>query len=571
MMKSRITKGILSIAFLLFTVSVAVAQQTITKEIKVCDTDVRPINLGEDVIGISLTPRGGTWAEVKPTSPYTTVIKNNVSNIFVAIDRQPGKYAFVYTAKNNVCMTNGDKAIAVIEILETPKPIHINVALCEGETKDIILNDYISTTLKTKYPTGIVFKDNANTVLAGSTLPISATFEGTDTATYEVAALTADACNTKAVITLNVTRTKENITANDLIGTKTFCVSALPPSINLNNELGLAGNGDWQIDVATIPITANGVINLTGATAGTHKYKFTANGASSCIAAGTLATYTIEIVEDMTTLITTEGNLNVCKIRNPKRKIELQSILNISIPINAGEWTPDATNPPNSVDVTDGYFEVEDAIPGTYTYNFKVSNAINLCGLENKEGTVKIILENGGNFFDGEVQICSANVPTELDLSTHVSGLLGNTVEWYQFDGTTAIPTGKINPSQLAVGTHKYVYKTGATDCKSEGTLYVTIEDTITNFTNKQVSYCLTDDGADAINLKEILGVAGVPGSWTTTVTGTNYNTTTQVFNGKAQGIGTYTFTFTADATAGCGLAGKTATITVKITDTLIP
>lgn len=570
MMKSRIIKATLSIILLFFTISVAVAQQTITKEIKVCDTDVRPINLGEDVIGISLTPRGGTWAEVKPESPYTTVIKNNVSNIFVAIDRQPGKYAFVYTAKNNVCMTNGDKAIAIIEILETPKPIHINVALCEGETKDLNLNNYVSNTLKTKYPTGITFKNSNGNTLVGGILPISATFQGTDTATYTIAALTANACNTKATITLDVTRTKETINTKDLTGEKTFCISALPPNLNLNNELGIAGNGTWSATSTTIPIN-NGIIDFTGATIGTHNYIFTFDGTSPCIPAGTEANFVVNIMEDMTTLIATEGSLNICKTRNPQRKIELQSILNISIPINAGEWTPDAGNPSNSVDVTNGYFEIEDAPIGTYIYKFRISNAIDLCGLENREGTVKIILEDGGNFFDGEVQICSANVPTELDLSTYVSGLSGYTVEWYQFDGTTVIPTGKINPSQLAVGTHKYVYKTGAADCKSEGVLYVTIEDVITNFTNKEVSYCLTDDGADAINLKEVLGVAGVPGNWTTTVTGPNYNATTQVFNGKTQGKGTYTFTFTADTTAGCGLAGRTATVTVKITDTLIP
>lgn len=571
-MKNKIIKTILSIALLLFTVSVTVAQKTITKKIEVCDTNVRPISLGEDVMGISLTSTGGTWAEVKPEVPYTTVVKNNVSNIFVAIDRQPGKYAFVYTAKNNVCMTNGDKAIAIIEILETPKPIHINVALCEGETKDIILNDYISTTLKTKYPTGIVFKNNTGTVLNGGVLPISATFEGIDTATYEVAALATDACSTNAIITLNVTRTKEAVNAQDLIAEKTFCISALPPNINLNNELGIAGNGDWQVDgTPTLSVTSKGVVNLSGTIAeGTYKYKFTANGNSSCIATGTLATYTLNIVKDMTNLITATGNLNICKIRNPKRVVDLQSALNISIPIKAGEWTPDASNPPNSVDVKDGYFEVEDATPGTYTYKFNVSNAISMCGLENKEATVKIILENGGNLLDGEVQICSSNIPAELDLSTHVTGLTGN-VEWYQFDGTTPIPTGKINPSQLAVGTYKYVYKTGATDCKSEGTLYVTIEDELTNFIDKTVAYCLTDDGADAINLKEILAVAGVPGTWTTTVTGANYNASTNVFNGRAQGIGIYTFTFTADADAGCGLAGKKATMTVKITDTLIP
>lgn len=571
-MKNKIIA--LSITLLFFSISVAVAQNMVIKEIKICDTSVRPISLGEDVIGTSLIPTGGTWAEVKAIPPYNTVIKNNISNVFVAIDRQPGKYAFVYTAKNNVCMPNGDKAIAIIEILETPKPLHVNVALCEGDTKDINLTHYISSTLNAKYPTSIIFKDTNGSELINGIFPISDTFEGVNTTTYEVELLTANACNTKALITINVTRTKENINNKDLTGEKAFCISALPPSINLNNELGLAGNGTWEVDgVNSLTVTPNGVVNLSNETlnSGTYKYKFTANGESGCIPAGTLASYTIEIVDDMTTLIAAEGSLNICKIRNPERKIELQSLLNISIPIKAGEWTPDAGNPSNSVDITDGYFEVADAPIGTYIYKFKLSNAINMCGLQNKEATVKLIIENGGNFLDGEVQICSSNVPTVLSLCKYVAGLESGTATWYEFDGKTKIPTGIIDPSQLAVGTHKYTYKAGNADCKSEGSLYITIEDELSNFTDKTISYCLTDLGANAISLEEILGVAGIMGTWNTDVTGANYDSVNYVFNGKAQGIGTYTFTFTADDTTGCGLANKNATITIKITDTLIP
>lgn len=551
-------------------------KKVIMKELKVCDTDTRPINIGEAVVGISLTPQGGSWAEVDPSdSSYTTVIRDKVSNIFVAIDRQPGVYVFVYTAKNNACMTNGDKAVAVIEILETPKPVHINVTLCPGDSKNINLNDYISSTLKAKYPTSITYKDNSNKLITNGLLAIPSTFTGTTTASYKINGIIST-CNSIAPISLNVTRSIEDINTSDLVGEKTFCISALPPSINLNNELGLAGNGTWIAEGTTLPIE-NGVIDLKKATEGTHKYRFTFDSSSSCFSSGTVANYTLNILKDMTTVIKEQGELNICKIRNPERRIEMQSILNISIPINAGEWTPNVGNPPNAVDISDGYFEVANATEGTYSYTYKVSNAIDLCGLMNKTATVKITIENGGHLFDGEVQICSANIPSNLVLSNYVSGVAKTQTTWYEFDGTTEISTGTIDPSILNVGTHRYVYRTGSTQCKSEGTLYVTIQDQITNFTNKEIAYCLTDIGADQINLNEILGVAGVPGSWTTSVTGANYNETTLLFNGKAEAekIGTYpqtfTFTFTADNTAGCGLAGETATITVKITDTLIP
>lgn len=570
-------RTILSIAFfLVMSVVVAQSPKTIKKELKVCDTNTRPFSLGERVVGIKLTPRGGSWAEVDPTdTSYNTVIKEGVSNVFVAIDRQPGVYAFVYTAKNNYCMENGDRAVAIVEIVETPKPVHINIVLCPGDTKNINLNDYISSTLKAKYPNGIVYEDSNGIALANGVLPISSTFEGTTTASYKINELRSN-CNAEATISLNVVRSKEDISSKDLVGEKMFCISALPSSINLNNELGLAGNGTWTAEGTALAVN-NGVVDLSGATEGTHKYKFTFDSSNSCIATGTEANYTLTILKDMTTVIKSEGKLDICKIRNPERKIALQSILNISIPIKAGEWSPNAGNPPNAVDVSDGYFEVANAPEGTYTYTYRISNALDLCGLVNKEATVKIIIENGGRLFDGEVQICSTNVPTSLDLSTYVAGVEKAKTTWYEFDGTTEISTGSIDPSKLKVGTHKYVYKTGSTECKSEGTLYVTIQDRLTNFTNKEVAYCLTDFGADAINLKEILGVAGVPGTWTSSVTGVNYDTTTQIFNGKAEAEKTgvypqsFTFTFTADSTAGCGLAGETATITVKITDTLIP
>lgn len=577
-MKNRL-KVILSAITLLFTMSIAIAQNTVTGTTTVCDTDVRPMKLGEDVVGISLTPTGGTWAEVQPVAPYNAVIENNVSNVFVGIDRQPGKYAFVYTANNNVCMANGDKAIAIIEVLETPKPVNIRVVLCPNETKNVDLNNYISSTLKAKYPSGIVFKNSSGTEIANGIFNITSSFAGVADASYEVSGLTASGCTSSSTINIAVIRDGGSVAGN-LSGEKNFCLTAMPSSINLSSELGLAANGQWATDGTSLAITTNGIVDLSNVTtAGVHKYKFTADGTSSCIAAGTLATYTISILEDMSTLITSEGSTTLCKTENPTMRVNLQSLLNISIPANAGEWTADASNPANTVDVTDGYFEVANApLAGTYTYKIKVSNAISLCGLENKEGTVKIILEEGGRLVDEEVQICSDNIPTSLDLSAQISGIQTNTTTWYQADGTTEIPTGKIDPSQLGgVGTYKYIYKTGSSSgCKSEGSLHITIEDQITNLKDKTISYCLTDEGSDAIDLDVVLGVVGVPGTWTTAVTGANYNATTHVFNGRAEaGSGpypkTYTFTFTADSSAGCGLAGKKATVTVKITDQLIP
>lgn len=565
----QVLKLTVSIVLFLFTMSVAVAQKHIEKTKIVCDTDVLPIKLGENVMGINLDPSGGTWQEVDALD-NTKIIDKDASEVFVALDRQPGKYVFIYTAHNNVCMAKGDTAKAIVIVRETPKPIHINVALCPGESTTIKLKDYISPKFTT-----VAFTDDKGGAITNGDLVIPANFEGEGTASYKVTMTPTSTCNSEALITYNVTR-DGTVSTKDLTGSKLLCITALPDKMNLNNELGLAGNGSWTAE-GVAPNITNGVITFPqSVTTGTYTYKYTFSG-GTCGLAGTVATYTLTIADDLSTQFK-DGDINVCKIRNPKRKVDMMSALNINVPVASGKWKAEAGNP-QEVSITDGFFEVENAIPGTYKYRFKISDASDLCGLGGKEAVLSLILDKGGRLKDGEVQVCSTGASNSFDLSKHISGIKGKTVTWYDAKGTTEITGGKIDASKLDVGTYKYVYKTSVNDCPYEGSLYVAIikDKEITNFVDKEIAYCYDDEGADAIDLDEVLSVAGITGTWTTTVTGPNYDANTHVFNGKAEaqktGVypQTYSFTFTADSKAGCGLAGKSVTIKVKITDTLIP
>lgn len=544
----------------------------IEKEIFLCDISALPVDLGTQVLGVDASATGGQWREVD-SKDNSKVLNPKAKNVLKAIDLTPGDYTFIYKANsNNPCAEEGEEFKAVVHILETPKPVNIAVPLCEGDTRNIDLKTLISATLKDKY--NIAYKEADGSVIPNGILAIGATETEAIKATYEITGVTNAnyPCTLSADIAIDVTREADYL-AKNYSGEKTFCIDKMPKKLNLKAELGISVDIDWTTPSGA-PTINDGVIDFENATQaiakGVYTYSFVINAPNNkCGLDKKKGTYTLTITDDLTDKLNKEKEKAICKVNTPNANIDMFSTLGISIPIQSGVWeAADAATPEDYI--KDGFFDASKAPTGTYKYQFRVSNAADLCGIAGKtSGILTFIIENGGDLLDGTLQLCMANLPTDINLSKYISGMTNANTTWSDAQGNV-VAGGTLDASSLKKGTYQYTYETGSSDCKSTGALYISVVDKLSNFTDRTVKYCLTDTGSDTIDLDGLLAVGGVKGIWSGTgATNANYDGNTHVFNGRTAGAGTYTFTFTADSGAGCSLANQTATITVIMTDDL--
>ncbi len=531
--------------------------EVITGSIEMCEGSVHPIKL-EDIVGLGLSAGGGSWAEVNPDN-HAEIIADDVSNIFLGIDRLPGTYVFVFTPNNNPCLEDGDLAVATIYILPIPTAKGHTIGICAGETVSFDLSSLVSQELKDMYT--ITYKDALGNTLPSSVITIDA--EGALNYTYHLTGGSSDFCVNYSTITLAVVA---NGVADviDFTGGLSYCAANMPATVNLNEELGLTSkDGVWSAVGAAPAITA-GVIQLTGVAPGTYNYVY---AYKDCDGNAKSKNFDIIISEDLSTSFN-DAEASYCKTINTNGIVDLMNVLGIGFPPTSGTWTEvSATSP---VDVADGIFELADARVGTYVYRFTVSNAIDLCGVSGESADVTLKIFDSSEVLDGEVQLCKASlVPgSTLDLNEFMPSLpSGGT--WYGLDGNPIVGS-TIDVSNLGVGVYSYTYEFDGGPCGTgNARLLVVVTDMLTNFKDKTKKYCLTDAGTDHIDLDQILGVGNLTGVWTNNNSVTNFDTTTNVFNGAAEGVGTYTFTFKATEDA-CGVtAGDEVTITVIITEDL--
>jgi hypothetical protein len=545
----------------LLTSSVVFAQDVVKGSLDVCGYNVHPIDLSEDVVGLGLSAGGGKWYKVSNPDSYESELTelNVVSNILLAIDLQPGEYYYVFVPDNNPCLDDKDRAIATINILESPESISHTIALCSDEELDFDLASLVSPLLKEKYPS-MKFKDEGGKELASSTIAIAGNDSGEMIYTYHLGNATAS-CTDMAHIVLNVMRdgTAEGVVREDKLA---FCMNAVPKKLNLNKEFGITmTGGSWSTE-GTAPAPNGGVIDLSAVTAPVNfVYKYSYSG-GSCGAAGE-DVYTIVITDNLSDHFK-DASREICKAANPNGHVDLMGILGVDIPNSVGIWTEGHVESP--VDVADGYFELADSRAGTYEYTFTVSNsATNLCGITGESAKVTLHIFDNGEVLDAEIQVCSSR-EGNINLAEYMPNL-PSSGSWD--GGKIAVSDGSIAASDLQMGVNMFSYTFDGGACSS-GTamLYVTVTDEITSFTDKTLTYCLTDKGADAIDLDQKLGVF-VSGSWSGDQTSTVNWKDGNVFDGRAAGVGEYVFTFKADADS-CNInSGDSVTITIKITEDL--
>lgn len=542
---------------------------SVTKDTTYCNKDAAVIRLGEDVLGIATSAGGGVWNELEVNGTDTTIVATNVSSLFIALNRMPGVYYFEFTAKNNPCMPDGDKALAKITIVENPLSSNVTLLLCD-EAITLNLINYLAPALS---DLTIEFKDEAGTVLTGGTYNVTADFEGDINFSYTI----QDAgyvCNTAANLTVIVERNVD-VSTLPTSDTLNLCQTAIPNQVSLSEILDYYIPGAWANDAAstegvtTAPTPVADVITLADLdiTALPAKLVYTLTPSGTCYS-GYNPTAVIVITDDLE--VSFENvEYDACKTSSPVGYIDLMSLLDVDLPVRSGEWFMVSHPEGSAVDIQDGVFEFKDSRVGQYVCNFIISNAATMCGLTGDTAQVTLNIFDSSEALDGEVQLCAAATGT-LTLSDYIVGLPATGVEWAVGVTSTGTPVvgGSVDVSNLSVGVHAYTYSYAAGPCaNAEGVLYVTVADEITNFSDKTIKYCLTDNGSDAIDLNQVLGVFGLAGTWSNDDAAVNF--ADPIFDGRAEGVGTYKFTFTAGEDYCSITTGDTVTITVIITEDL--
>lgn len=558
-----IKKIVVALAVVLSLTTSSAMAQNVIGETTICEGRATPLKLDE-VAGLALSAGGGYWTEVSAID--NAIIQERVSNVLVAVDLLPGDYKFIFTPTNNPCMDDADRAVVTIHILPIAKAINHYVVLCDGETISLDLKSLLSPALTAMY-SGFEFKDSKGVVLTSSTVSFST--KGDFIYTYSITDAGASDCQSSAKIAINVV-SQELGDKLDLPTEVAYCINAVPAAINLNTALGFSGKEGVWAATGSAPAPVGGIVSFPTPEIGDYAYTYTY---TNCSGTSVTLPFTIKITDDLTSDFV-DGSTEVCKTIASNGFIDLMSVLGVNLPETAGSWR--VVQEASPVDVADGIFEMAEARVGTYVYRFEVSNAADdLCAIANGAAEVTIKISDSGEVLDGEVQLCKANLSgVTLNMNEFMRSLpSGGT--WYDVDGTTVINGDAFDVSGLNLGVYSYTYKfDGGTCGEGEASLLVVVTDMLTNFKDKTVKFCLTDDGADAIDLDQLLAIGGISGVWTATA---DSNATTQnptldannVFNGRDAGVGIYYFEFKSSEDA-CGIQiDDTSMITVIITEDL--
>lgn len=288
------------------------------KEKTVCSNNASAIRLGEDVLGLGLSAGGGVWNEVDPLD-NTTILEADISNVFMALNRMPGEYHFVFTSKNNPCLPDGDKALAKVIIVDNPVSSGHKLLLCASEAHTITLSDYLSPVLASTTGLTFAFSDPAGSPITGGSYVVPTDFEGNLNFSYTITG--ADyICNKSANLTIIVERGVDTSTL-PTSNTLSVCQTAIPGKVDLNQILGVNMPGTWAVDPstsgATAPAPAGNTVTLKGiivsSLPATLTYKLTPSG--SCYSSYT-PTVSVVITDDLNTNFN-DVTHDVCKHQAP--------------------------------------------------------------------------------------------------------------------------------------------------------------------------------------------------------------------------------------------------------------
>ena len=220
--------------------------------------------------------------------------------------------------------------------------------------------------------------------------------------------------------------------------------------------------------------------------------------------------------------------------------LDLGLFFGFSVPTTGGIWLDMQKTETKEHEILSGSIDLTNLKVGSlYHYQYSVHQAsFDLCGTGYDPASGQSYAGILADYYlkvrdievlSGSAQMCRSlyNTPpgAVVNLYDYVPGLADtnfidpNEVEWIGPDGHVITPSGAQNypiwgTAKDTTLTFSFIY---SNECgKAPGNLYISVVDSLqTNKLHKKLQLCHTDDQASYVDLRQVLGIAGLKGTFT--------------------------------------------------------
>ena len=585
------------------------------KELWVCSSHASPVDVSLHVFGIAFTPQTGYYLQVESSSHKdgSVIPANGIPfyGVFNTSGRPAGAYDFVYvnTSSNFCGMALGEQALVRIYIVPELVGNTILSNVCAGNSFNVSLSDYLPYEVKNFADSArwaITFYD-ARTQLPVTTARASLGSIGTRDYYYKVDDVTGPfagkfskikrgwACADSGVLSHTVKIRDDIRLAKDTVAV-TFCltnVRALSEhrnrfTLSLSALLGVAVDGGTWTGPTNVPSSYYpGINQSTGeltfdmvrvATYTNFPFDFTYKF-NNCDGSEVKGLVRIIFADDISPVIS--GSTGTICRNLGSGILDLGLFFGFSTPNTAGIWL-DMQKSRKEHEILSGSIDLNELNVGSlYHYQYRLHPAsLDLCGTgyDPITGGGTNILEDyyikvrDIEILSGSAKICKSSFASgiTLNLYDYVPGLSDPNlvdpmeVSWIDHEGATISPSLAQNYTLHGIPKDTTVILAFSFSYSNEcgtapGNLYISIVDSLeTQKLHKKLQLCYTDDQASYIDLRQVIGIAGLQGTFTVESTDPPgksivwIDQSRGIFNafdtfGNATDKETYTFKYTPD------------------------
>ncbi|MDR0558564.1 MAG: hypothetical protein LBG92_00150 [Prevotellaceae bacterium] len=238
----------------------------------------------------------------------------------------------------------------------------------------------------------------------------------------------------------------------------------------------------------------------------------------------TITKLTIRLTNDLAAVIPDKQEKDVCRNQVPG-VVDLAGIFGFSIPATSGAWFE--YNGTDWDELLYGTVDISGFTTGSlYSFKYDISGALDkgdLCGVG---GSTKLfdlrIRDIALSGWNAATKICKDKFSNgvKLNLFNYVPGLdsLESKVTWRDTLGTVITNPKDYLFTGQPVDTSKtlrYTFDVKADCGEFKGNLYITpIDSIVSGMDTVAIQVCWTDDYAYNINLHQVIGIAGLQGTW---------------------------------------------------------
>ncbi|MHA3789936.1 choice-of-anchor J domain-containing protein [Flavobacterium hauense] len=485
---------------------------------------------------------GGTYSVTD-----TTITVDATTGIIDLTATQPGTYVVTYTLADANCVTGGSyDATVIIDATTAPAITFSYVDTC-------VLSANALPVLPAGFVEGGVYASSTLTVdaLTGE-LDLTGATVGTHNIDYTVNA-DANACTAADTYTATIEITA---TLQPFISFSYADVCELAANAQPVLPTGFVTGGAYSS--ATLTVDAlTGVIDLTGATVGTHNISYSVNAdANTCTGADSfIATINITVASQPSISF---SYADVCELA-----ASAQPVLPTGF-VTGGAYSSATL----TVDALTGELDLTGASVGTHSISYSVNADANTCiGADSFTATINITVASQPSISFSYADVCVLAVNAQPVPSTGF--VTGGTYSSATL--TVDAQTGVIDLSGAAEGMHNVDYQIteDALNCTAAATYTASIMvkdsiDPVTSFTYEAVAYCL----GTAIVTPQLAAGFATGGTFTTDSADISINSADGSVNVSASQAGTYVITYTYIAQQDCEVNG-TSSFTLTLEDGL--